>query len=228
MGLEKGVLAIWHDLEAGRETEVLEWYNREHHIERVSIPGFVRARRYSAPGGSQRLFIYYETLSPAVLGSAAYLERVNNPTDWTRRSMPHFRGNSRTVCRVSLASKGPEGGHAATVRLRPQPGREADLRRHIADRLLPEIKAAALFLKAELWEQVPEITGIRSTERIIRGAEDVTEAWTLVVWTSDDETLGMLAAGALSPARLIEAGAGNDIRIGQYRLDLAVEHADIS
>lgn len=224
----KGILAIWHDIEPSHEVAVLEWYNREHHIERVSIPGFVRARRHSAIAGSPALFIYYETASPQVLGGEAYLARVNAPTEWTRRSMPHFRANSRTVCGVTLALQGPEGGHVLALRLRPEAGREDDLRRYIARGLLPLMQAEPLFLKAELWEAVPDITTIRSTERIIRGAEDMTEAWTLVAWASDDQTVARLAAALADTGGLCAAGARREMQLGQYRLDYALERDHIS
>lgn len=219
----KGILAIWHDIEPTHEVAVLEWYNREHHIERVSIPGFVRARRHSALAGAPALFIYYETESPQVLGSAPYLARVNAPTEWTRRSMSHFRANSRTVCRASLVLKGPEGGCVLTLRLRPEAGREQDLRRHVGEELFPRLREEPLFLRAELWEAVEDITTIRSTERVIRGAEDRTEAWTLVVWASDAPTIARIAARLADPQGLVAAGADPEMQCGQYRLDLALE-----
>ncbi|TCK29213.1 hypothetical protein EV667_3235 [Ancylobacter aquaticus] len=219
----KGILAIWHDIEPGHEDAVLEWYNREHHIERVSIPGFVRARRHSAIAGEPALFIYYETQSPQVLGSESYLARVNAPTEWTRHCMPHFRANSRTVCHASVALQGAEGGYALTLRMRPEAGREHDLRNYVGEELFPSLRAEPLFLRAELWEAVHDITTIRSTERVIRGAEDRVEAWTLVVWASDSKTIARLATRLSDQRDLSEAGAHPDMQCGQYQLDMVLE-----
>jgi hypothetical protein len=87
----EGVLAIWFDVEAEAEAELEAWYPRQHLPERLSVPGFLRGRRYAAVDALARNFTLYEVETPAVLTSGAYLERLNNPTDWTRRVLPSFR-----------------------------------------------------------------------------------------------------------------------------------------
>ncbi|ODT55071.1 MAG: hypothetical protein ABS59_04395 [Methylobacterium sp. SCN 67-24] len=113
-----GILAIWHDIVPEHQTDVLFWYDREHHFERLAVPGFRSVRRYQAePGTSPQLFIRYETESIATLSAPAYLERLNQPTPWTLRCQPQFRGNSRTVCERIESHGGAEGGCAVTIRL---------------------------------------------------------------------------------------------------------------
>src|SRR6058998_294753 len=91
------LLAFSHDVTAGSEADWTEWHDREHIPERLSVPGFLRLRRYVALGGGPRFFYFYETESLAVLQSPAYLERLQNPTPWTRRSMQHVTNNTRTA-----------------------------------------------------------------------------------------------------------------------------------
>ena len=62
-----------------------DWHTHEHLPERLSIPGFVRGTRWVAPEGQPRYFVMYEVEELATLASAAYLERLNNPTPWTRK-----------------------------------------------------------------------------------------------------------------------------------------------
>jgi hypothetical protein len=46
--LGQGAFVAWHGIAAGREAEYERWHSHEHMLERVSIPGFLRGRRYAA------------------------------------------------------------------------------------------------------------------------------------------------------------------------------------
>jgi len=80
-----GILAVWNDCAAEGLEHFERWYNREHLKERVGVPGFRFGRRYEAvAGGDRRFFAFYEVESAAVLNARPYLERLENPTPWTR------------------------------------------------------------------------------------------------------------------------------------------------
>ena len=131
-----GVLAIWHDVEAGPDetADLFEWYNRQHHVERFDIPGFARARRYEAVAGSSpRIFSRYDTETPDVLASPAYRERLDNPTEWTRRCMPRYRNMARTVCRVVRRFGRGEGGKLAALRFDARTGAANELIRWVVE-----------------------------------------------------------------------------------------------
>lgn len=218
-----GVLAIWHDIEPGRRDEVLRWYDHEHHAERIGIPGFVRARRHSARAGGPELFIYYETESVEVLGSPDYLWRVDNPTDWTRNTMRHFRANVRSACRVVHRSAGPDGAYVGTARLRPVPGQAASLRERLVRQLFPQLREGRTLLGTQLWEADPELTTIHSAERNLRQVPDRTVDWVIVVSASTPEAVDASLAGPLSPAALEALGAAPGAITGAYRLDFVLE-----
>ena len=94
-----GILAIWNDFDAEDLAHFERWYNREHLMERVDTPGFRIGRRYERTAmGDRHFFAFYEVDSPAVLNSPAYLQRLENPTAWTQRTMKRFRRAVRTVC----------------------------------------------------------------------------------------------------------------------------------
>ena len=128
-----GVLAIWSDAVPEHEEEFNDWYTSQHLPERVGVPGFRRGRRYvrDTPG-ELKYFTLYETAHIGVLESAPYLERLNNPTDWTRRALPFFRNGSRAAMVVASSAGAGIGGLAATIQFSPGAGRAAELQSWIA------------------------------------------------------------------------------------------------
>jgi len=111
-----GAVCIWHDLTPEATDEFYQWHNREHMPERVGIPGFLRGRRYIAVAGSPTYFNLYEADSTDVLGGNDYLDRLNAPTEWTRRVVPSFRRVSRSICRVVYSEGVGQGGFMLTQR----------------------------------------------------------------------------------------------------------------
>jgi hypothetical protein len=93
------------------ETDYLHWMTREHAIERVSIPGFLGMRMFRAlQDDVRRYFILYELETPDVVGGAAYLARLNNPTLWSQRIMPQLQNFIRGGGSVAAASGAGLGG----------------------------------------------------------------------------------------------------------------------
>src|SRR4030095_16438771 len=95
--------------------------------ERLGIPGFRRATRWTSAEGGEGIFVMYELENYEVLASPAYLERLNAPTPWSTRLMPDHRNMVRSQCRV-LESRGINPArHALTIRLSPASGRGEQL-----------------------------------------------------------------------------------------------------
>src|SRR5262252_1643882 len=78
-----------------------DWHTHEHLPERLSIPGFFRGTRWVSVSGSPGYMVVYEVSDLATLTSGPYLERLNNPSAWTRKMMPHYRGMTRGLCSVA-------------------------------------------------------------------------------------------------------------------------------
>jgi hypothetical protein len=148
-----GALAIWFDVEGAGLEDVNAWYPRQHLPERLSVPGFLRGRRYAATGSGPAFFTLYETRDVSVLSSAAYLGRLNDPTDWTRRSLAHFRGMQRNPYRL-LAREGDDRveRHLLAVRIKPDSGRGPAVREWLEREgtatlgALPGVGARALYV----------------------------------------------------------------------------------
>ena len=67
----KGILPIWQDVAEGAKREIFDWYDREHHLERTAINGFLSAQRYvSVDGHSPLIFNRYETSNLDVFKSS--------------------------------------------------------------------------------------------------------------------------------------------------------------
>ena len=108
----------------------------------------------------------YELVSPAALTGAAYLERLNNPTPWSRKMMPHHRNMVRSLCVVREGWGGGIAPLMAAVRLPGQVG-------------LPRGKGLS---SAHLLESQP--LPAQTTEQKIRG-RDATASWVLLVGGHD-------------------------------------------
>lgn len=221
----RAVLAIWHDIQEENWTETIRWYDREHHIERVGVPGFLSARRFLAIEGAPRLFIRYETESVDVLTSAAYLQRANNPTPWTQLSQPTFRDNSRTVCEISRRAGGAEGGFAATIRLTPTAPLDvpAALR---WDSLAERLTAISGLLSAELWIADSERSVVRTREKELRGVEDDYASVTVVLHGTGEEPIRHALASEIGPA--ITETEWRDPIVGIYRLAFSLDAAAVN
>ena len=127
----QGFLGLWHDIEPGEpEAEYHLWHTREHMPERVSLPGFLRARRgVDWDLQHQRYLTIYEGETLDAFRSPEYLERLNQPTAWSSKMAPHFRNFLRVACETVSSAGSGAGGAMATIRAEfPGGSDEATLR----------------------------------------------------------------------------------------------------
>ena len=115
-------VAIWHDIVPEGKAEFYAWHTREHMPERLNVAGFLRGRRYLAEDGTPEYFNLFEVQTAEVLTSAEYVARLNNPTPWTQRALPHFRNVSRSLCSVGASMGRSQGGVILTGRVEAIPG----------------------------------------------------------------------------------------------------------
>jgi hypothetical protein len=170
MSAQPGILAIWNDVKPGREADFDAWFQGEHLVERLAVPGFLYGRRHEAISGDRRYSNFYLTEGPEVLTSKAYLDRLDNPTPMTRMIMSEvFINMTRTICR-RVARRGHfRGSYAVTVRFNDAPD-EAALTSQM-DKLLnePGIAAAELWLAADAGAPVSMEERLRGGDKKIKG-----------------------------------------------------------
>jgi hypothetical protein len=202
----RGTLGVWHGVVGAEQRAAEDWYNREHHAERVAIPGFLRARRYVNCGAGPRYFSRYDTQDAAVLASPAYLSALDNPSPWSRKIFPHYRRTVRGAFTVTARAGEAEGGFLVSLRFgdgTAPPDRK--LEATLAGAVGPLTERLGV-LAVEVWHVDAAVTTHRSREKELRGAGEPFPAYALLVDASRPE----LAAEALTdvlPAESIAAAA---------------------
>ncbi|MBX3653530.1 MAG: hypothetical protein KF686_05050 [Ramlibacter sp.] len=224
MMLGQAALAMWWDMAPDMRDEFEHWHSHEHFPERLALPGFARASRWADAEGGEGFFVLYELAAYEALVSPEYQARLNAPSEWSRRMMPHHRHMVRSQCRVLEKRGGAVASQALTVRLSPAPGAETPLRNHLNAlvRALPQQPGltGALLLQTDTPALAP------TTEQAIRGHADRAADWIAVVTGHDAPALARVAGEALSPAALQAAGAAPGAQAGRYTLRLSMATAE--
>ena len=201
-----GVLLVLNDVVEAAEEEFNRWYQQQHIPERLAVPGFYTARRYHAVDGQPAYMAVYECESIDVLKSKAYLERLANPTDWTRKIMPGFRNMLRSACRETWSVGAGVGGGALVVQCKPSQGREDAARRFVKDTLAPGLMQSACLVRMALWEADAEVTGGPSPEAILRGGADKGADWVLFLESYELAKTALVLQAQLAGGAAAETG----------------------
>jgi hypothetical protein len=221
--LGDSALAMWWDMAPDLRADFEHWHTHEHFPERLALPGFLRASRWQAADGGEGFFILYELQSHAALSSAEYLARLNAPTPWSTRLMPHHRNMVRSQTRVLHSHGAGVGRHAMTLRLSPRDGESTRLQAGMRSLVEALPLRAGLAGSHLLRTDTPAIAP--TTEQKIRGNADRTADWVFIVCAYELETLKALGEEALAPAALEALGAAPDAVPGFYGLSLSL-HRD--
>src|SRR5438046_9540973 len=85
---QRGLLLTMTEPAPAMEEEFNAWYDTEHLAERLAIPGFRSALRWTLDGaGAGKYLATYELDSAAVLESPDYLARYHNQSPSSRRCL---------------------------------------------------------------------------------------------------------------------------------------------
>ena len=159
--LSKAAITMWWDVAPEVRAEWEEWHTCEHFPERLGIPGFLRGTRYVNDGS---YFVLYEAAELSTITSGPYLERLNNPTPWSRRMMPHHRNMVRSLCVVRRGYGEGVPAAMATVRFSGE---------------APELPRANGVTSAHFLEAQP-MPGTQTTEQKIRGGDATADRVVLI------------------------------------------------
>jgi len=178
----RAFMAIWHDIASAGEAEYSTWHTRQHMPERLGVPGFLVGRRYVDWGlDRQRWFTLYETVKLETLASGDYRARLNNPTEWTTRNLPHFRNLARSACVLSASVGRGIGGALATIRLNFPKGGLSDFEA-AAERLAYRIAVLDGVTGTHFGTASPDTSNVKTREAELRTAtgEEVFDAVVMV------------------------------------------------
>jgi hypothetical protein len=192
--LGRAAVAMWWDVPQEVRAEWEDWHSHEHMPERLGIPGFLRGTRWIAVSGEPSYFVLYETARLATITSGPYLERLNNPTPWSRRMMPHHRNMVRSLCRVRASFGGGMGGALATIRFSPAPRGRRALVERLASEVLPGLPGRKGLSGAHLLASQPAAATPQTAEQRIRGG-DAHADWALLVCGYDVDAVRAAVAG---------------------------------
>jgi hypothetical protein len=223
----KGVLAIWNGIASDFEDEFVAWHVREHIPERMGLPGFLRGRRYVAIEGAPKYFNFYETENIDDLSSPAYVARLNDPTEWTRKVVAHFLDTSRTICNVAWSLGRGEGGWLDAIQI-DDSSASSEFRETIRASMAPALETIAGLVGVHLLEGTWPSGQADTAEKKLRGAADKVAPWILLVEASQPESLATFRARAGSNAALARSCGSDPTSRGIYQLQFALTKAELS
>lgn len=223
--LGNAVLAMWWDVSAEVRPEWEHWHAHEHFPERLALPGFLRASRWTDAAGGEGCFVMYELQDHAVLASAPYLARLNAPSPWSTRMMPLHRHMVRTQCKVVQSHGAVTARHALTIRCSPADGQVEALQHGLgalAARVSQQPGIVGLHL---LRHEAPPLEA--TTEQKIRGNADRAADWVIVACGYDIGALSRLAEAELGDTGLRALGAARGAEHHLYGLAYSALPRDV-
>ena len=209
--LGKAALAMWWDMAPAMRAEFEDWHSHEHFPERLALPGFLRASRWAGVG-TDNFFVMYELQAHENLSSPEYLARLNDPTPWSRKLMPHHANMVRSQCEVVSSHGSVIARHALT--LRSAPGADAaPAMDAVSD--FETLTARRGIVGAHLLKTKAPTIG-PTIEQAIRGHADREAGWILVFCGYERQALQAVAL--LCPG---------DWTVGLYELSLTALPSDV-
>jgi len=224
--LGKAAVAMWLNVRAEQRTEFGDWHSHEHFPERLSIPGFRRGSRWTSALDTEGLFVMYELEQYETLTSKGYLDRLNAPTPWSTKMMPHHLNMVRSQCRVVSSFGGGVAATLVTIRLSPQAGREAGLKAMLAETLRDCAGKPGLTGAHLLMTDTPK-TSAPTTEQQIRGSDGAAD-WIVLLSGYDGEAVQQAVADRCSATALHHAGAQQNPTVGRYNLAFTMTPSDLA
>jgi hypothetical protein len=203
--LGKAAVAMWWNVRREQRAEFGDWHSHEHFPERMSVPGFRRGSRWTSTLDPQGFFVMYELETYETLTSKAYLDRLNNPTPWSTKMMPHHLGMVRSQCRVAASFGGGIATALTTIRLSPRAGEEERLKAALTELLRDYPGKPGLTGAHLLMTDTPRTTSPTAEQRI-RGADTAAD-WIVLLSGYESEAVEAIVAAKLSAAELFRIGA---------------------
>jgi heme-degrading monooxygenase HmoA len=216
----KGMLLTSMDIDPADEADFNRWYDREHLLERVAIPGFLEARRYVAHQGSPKYLCLYSTATFDVLDSPAYREKLAHPTDWSKRTTARFKNMIRAVARITISRGQGRGAALGIIRVRPTAGGEEKLRAALREKLDPEKLDGIISM--HLLESDPVLSKPLTDDVPIAdpGAGD----WFVLIDATDVNAISAATAARFAGSAL---AGGIPVSAGSYRLMWDLARSDV-
>ena len=224
--LGNAAVAMWWNIRPEQRSEFGDWHSHEHFPERMSIPGFRRGSRWASTLDAEGFFVLYELENYEVLTSKGYFDRLNSPTPWSTKMMPHHLNMVRSQCRIEASFGGCIATSLATIRFSPQAGKDEPLRTTVVEGLKDLASKPGMTGAHLLITDTPK-TSSPTTEQQIRGA-DGTADWIALLSGYDPEKVQDVVARFFSSPALRLLGAEEKSVMGRYKLAFTMTPTDVA
>lgn len=215
-----GMLLSIVDVDVADEDDFHRWSDREHLRERVSIPGFVDARRYVSDSSTPRYLSVYRTDNFSVLMGPDYAAALAHQTEWSRRNLARLQNVQRALARITFATGTVRGAALELVRIRPPASRSEEARAGVKGKL-EELLERSDVVYASLVEADAALSKPLGASEAPLGAGD----WYLLL---EGRTQTQAREGLEQFRRDFEQAWGQEIVSGTYRLLTMLSRADIN
>ena len=224
--LGKAAVAMWWTIRAEQRAEFGDWHSHEHFPERMSIPGFRRGSRWTSVRDPEGFFVLYELEQYETLTSKGYLDRLNAPTPWSTKMMPHHLNMVRSQCRTAASFGGGVATSLATIRLSAGNGQEESLKAALVAVLREQASKPGLTGGHLLITDTPR-TSSPTTEQQIRGADGVAD-WIVLLSGYDANAVQDAVSNRFSAPALQGLGVKGEAVTGRYTLGFAMTAQDVA
>lgn len=221
--LGSAAMLLSFDIAAEAVDEHDRWHTHEHLPERLAIPGFLRGTRWVASEGEPRYMVLYEVAHLEVLTSEAYLARLNNPTPWTTKMMPHYRGMRRGLCAVVGSFGLGQGGVATLLRFAPEPSRAEKLQHWLLQEALPRMPELPGLGSAHMLQGAQPAA--MTKEQRIRGADRGFD-FAIIITGYDKEAVAAIAKSLVGAGGLPDHGA-IEVEYAMYSASYTLTSAEV-
>lgn len=218
----EALVAIWNDITPEMREDFFEWHPREHMVERLGIPGFIRGRRYIAVDAEVEFLTLYEVANSAVLVSDVYKTRLTNPTAWSTKTLPAFRNNVRGGCRIHYSQGYAMGGFIQTVRFTASRENKQALVQYILKTILPGLIDEPRITGVHFVENDSGLTGGNAGNQ--RGRVIELPDLILLIESSAADGIQAVCSRYFTEDDLIKAGADNGFIAGLYQLEYSIQN----
>ena len=222
--LGQAAVAMWWQVAPERRAEFGDWHSHEHFPERMSIPGFRRGSRWTSTLDADGFFVLYELEQYETLTSKGYLDRLNAPTPWSTKMMPHHLNMVRSQCRVTASFGGGVATSLATIRLSPETAKDDGLKTILVE-ALRDLASKPGFTGAHLLMTDTPKMSAPTREQQIRGSDGAAD-WIVLLSGYDPEVVQEVVSNRLSASALHLAGAQQKSTAECYRLAFTMTSQD--
>ncbi|SAK77964.1 hypothetical protein AWB75_04600 [Caballeronia catudaia] len=216
---DRAILCATLTLRKCDEENFVAWHTREHLPERLAIPGFLRGRRFECTDATRCYLILYDVESLSVLSRPDYLDRLNNPTIWTRAILPTFQDGRRAAYRLLAKAGNAEGAFVMMVSARPSDALE--LKKEITPELLDGWCTRPGIARITFAEP-DQTASMHVTEESRRSGNRFAEEWIILVEGISEEHLRDFARNEFTASRCYSWGLAGHESWKTYGLQVSV------